>query len=294
MTSRRNDGIARWRPPQLRATSYAVLAAYLAAVTAVGFVPTRAEAQSLDDCDAYVAAGDWTHAESACGALVHDILLEHQAEGGSYCDSGCDHVLGEQPDPLYVARRALTYSQAAEALGEAELHLHRPAVAAYWFDQAVSTSTEITQYSGSDVQIRRISATARADLPRERQEASAVQQLLPKPRRSTGAVVPRASAPRSRAACPTLNHDASVRTLQQVDYPQDVKPLGLVALVQVKVHIDSDGSVGGAKIQRTSGDDSLDAAALRVALNSTYEPAEKDCHSVPQDVLVNVNFDPKQ
>lgn len=80
------------------------------------------------------------------------------------------------------------------------------------------------------------------------------------------AFVPYTLAPR------VLNPDQVRRVLER-EYPATLRDAGLGGTVQVLFHVDEDGAVVEARVDASSGFESLDAAALRVADATRFSPA---------------------
>lgn len=268
--------------------SAVVIVASLLGTISLTAIPARA--QTLDDCQAYASAGDWSAAAEACGRVIQAILRERQAESGSYCDNDCDHTLAEAPDQLDIAQMSLAYSRATENEALADLHLGHALMAQYWMQQAVVTSSSLMQYQGGSTLLARMAAAARALHTRQvAEEASIDRRVGPVAR--TRRAKPLARPQPARPTCPPVL--PMVATQAQPIYPDDARALGLGEVqVAVKVHLKSDGSVGGAKISESSGNESLDKAAMQAALQSTYIPAKKNCKPAPADADFRVTFDP--
>ncbi len=69
-----------------------------------------------------------------------------------------------------------------------------------------------------------------------------------------------------------LNGSQTQRVLERV-YPSLLKDAGLGATVPLLIHVDVDGSVLESRVEATSGYESLDEAALRVAGVMEFSPA---------------------
>jgi hypothetical protein len=70
--------------------------------------------------------------------------------------------------------------------------------------------------------------------------------------------------------------------------PEEVRPLSATVFVVVG----SDGKVVAAKILKTSGDGSFDAASIRAAKSSTYTPKLVDCKPVEGTFLFRTSLTP--
>lgn len=80
-----------------------------------------------------------------------------------------------------------------------------------------------------------------------------------------------------------------VRTPPPV-YPVDVLKHGVAGTVLLVVDVAEDGSVSGAKVDRSAGDERLDAAALDAVKQWKFKPALKDGKGVAGQVRVPVEF----
>lgn len=74
-------------------------------------------------------------------------------------------------------------------------------------------------------------------------------------------------------------------------YPVDVLKQGVSGTVVLIVDVAADGSVSAAKIDRSAGDERLDAAALEAVAKWKFSPAMKDGKLVPSRVRVPINFE---
>ena len=76
-------------------------------------------------------------------------------------------------------------------------------------------------------------------------------------------------------------------------YPVDVLKHGVAGTVLLIVDVAEDGSVSAAKVDRSAGDDSLDAAALDAVKQWKFKPALKDGKPVVSQVRVPIMFAPE-
>ena len=81
-----------------------------------------------------------------------------------------------------------------------------------------------------------------------------------------------------------------VRTPPPV-YPVDVLKHGVAGTVLLVVDVAEDGSVSGAKVDRSAGNESLDAAALAAVKQWTFKPALKNGKPAVSQVRVPITFD---
>lgn len=75
------------------------------------------------------------------------------------------------------------------------------------------------------------------------------------------------------------------------DMPQDARDAGASGTVRVKVTISDTGNILGARIDRSSNNASLDAAALEAARKSRYRAGSVNCKSVGGTYLYSVTFE---
>ena len=81
------------------------------------------------------------------------------------------------------------------------------------------------------------------------------------------------------------------RALNPPAYPVDVQKERVTGRVDLVFDIAADGSVARGKVERSSGDTRLDAAALSAANKWKFRPEVKDGKPVPSQVRVPVNFE---
>ncbi|MHB8461170.1 MAG: TonB family protein [Vulcanimicrobiaceae bacterium] len=73
--------------------------------------------------------------------------------------------------------------------------------------------------------------------------------------------------------------------------PTDAIPFGSAFSVVISVTVDANGTLTSASIAQTSTISSVDAAALRLVRNSTFEPGNAGCGTqIPSTTTVTVNF----
>ncbi len=81
-----------------------------------------------------------------------------------------------------------------------------------------------------------------------------------------------------------------IRTIQPPRYPPSALAEGIEGTSMVSVRILADGSVADARIERSSGNQALDAAALEVVRQWQFHPAQQDGKAVDGSSLVPVRF----
>jgi TonB family protein len=93
-------------------------------------------------------------------------------------------------------------------------------------------------------------------------------------------------------SCAQPNKDVSVVTAATpppTEYQSEVTSPTLVA---VAVTVDADGSVIGASIYKSSGNEKLDKAALIAARSSSFSPRVVDCSPMRSNYLIRIHFAP--
>lgn len=77
-------------------------------------------------------------------------------------------------------------------------------------------------------------------------------------------------------APPPVLQKLRVVDMQPPDYPPRCRRLGIEGIVRVRALVGEDGRVLQALVARTSGDESLDAAAVEAVSEWRFEPARRD------------------
>jgi protein TonB len=77
---------------------------------------------------------------------------------------------------------------------------------------------------------------------------------------------------------------------EPVVYPEDAKKAGITGDVWVKALIDKEGAVRQALVQKSSGNEQLDKAAVKAASGNKFKPALKDGQPVPVWVSYKIQF----
>jgi protein TonB len=62
----------------------------------------------------------------------------------------------------------------------------------------------------------------------------------------------------------------------QPDYPEELREQGVQGTVTVRYTVDENGKVTGVSVERSSGNDALDDAAVRAIRRYRYRPAQQD------------------
>lgn len=76
----------------------------------------------------------------------------------------------------------------------------------------------------------------------------------------------------------------------RLDYPEAALRANLVGVAIVLVALNADGSVHSVSVERSTGDASLDDAALAAAAGTTYEPETRFCVGIPSRYLFEARF----
>jgi protein TonB len=77
-------------------------------------------------------------------------------------------------------------------------------------------------------------------------------------------------------------------------YPESARAAGIEGVTIVEVLIDTNGSVADARISKSSGDASLDQAAVDAALGSSWTPASRGGKHVRVWVIQPYRFPPRR
>lgn len=89
---------------------------------------------------------------------------------------------------------------------------------------------------------------------------------------------------------PQASVDNASRALNPPAYPVDVLKEGVSGVVMLVVDVSPDGSVSAARIDRSAGDQRLDAAALDAVKHWKFTPATKEGKPIASQVRVPVEF----
>jgi TonB family protein len=84
------------------------------------------------------------------------------------------------------------------------------------------------------------------------------------------------------------NHDAAIahQVATEIPYTRSVG----TASTEVEVSLDASGKITTATITTSSGDRTLDNAALKAATASTYQPKVVNCKGAPDSLIVRTDF----
>ena len=85
------------------------------------------------------------------------------------------------------------------------------------------------------------------------------------------------------------NHEHVSQALTDL-YPPVLRDAGIGGTAKIWIFIDRNGAVQDVRIDETSGYDALDAAALRVGRQMTFEPARNGGEAVPVWISLDVTF----
>lgn len=86
------------------------------------------------------------------------------------------------------------------------------------------------------------------------------------------------------------NREASYRTLSPPKYPSEAIQQRQEGEALLKVQVLPDGSAGDLRIERSSGSDFLDSAALEAVAKWTFHAAKRDGRAVGSSIVVPVRF----
>jgi protein TonB len=101
---------------------------------------------------------------------------------------------------------------------------------------------------------------------------------------------PATPAATPKPACAQPHVDATVTRPVEPDYPDMARQQGATGTVQVKVTLTAGGGVSSASVYRTSGNQSLDNAAVAAAQQSSYSPEIDNCQPVAGSYLFRADF----
>jgi len=102
---------------------------------------------------------------------------------------------------------------------------------------------------------------------------------------------PAAPTPTPKPQCANPNADAQIRgTAVEPDYPEIARNQGAVGTVQVKVTLDANGNGVDFAIYKSSGNASLDQAALKAARATQYTPETQDCQKIAGSYIFRADF----
>ncbi len=94
----------------------------------------------------------------------------------------------------------------------------------------------------------------------------------------------------AKLACLTPNSDATTAKAIAPEYPDIDKQQGVSGTAVIRVDLDASGFLVNAAVASSSGDATLDAAALTAARASTYLPEKRNCQDVPGSFLFRAEF----
>ena len=97
-------------------------------------------------------------------------------------------------------------------------------------------------------------------------------------------------APPAVTDAPRLQNGDRVRRYIDQVYPPELRQLLIGGRVDVHVAVATDGTVADARVGGSSGEEKLDAAALRVARIMEFRPALNGGCAVPMWISLPVNF----
>lgn len=96
--------------------------------------------------------------------------------------------------------------------------------------------------------------------------------------------------PMAPRAWPSGSVDMTSRQLNPPEYPADAVKAGATGTTVLLVAIDAAGRVQGLQVERSSGHDNLDRAALEAAVRWTFQPAIEGGKPVASRVRVPIQF----
>ncbi len=90
---------------------------------------------------------------------------------------------------------------------------------------------------------------------------------------------------------PMLENATEVRQALMADYPPELRGAGIGGTTNVWFFIDTDGRVKKVQVNKSSGHDALDQAALRVADVTEFTPAYNGNEKVPVWIALDIKFE---
>src|SRR5579862_8110427 len=93
-----------------------------------------------------------------------------------------------------------------------------------------------------------------------------------------------------RPSCRVPNREATTTRAVEPDVPEIARQEGAVGVAQIQVSLGPDGAVRSVSIYQSTGNSSLDQAALGAARASSYAPALEECAPVAGTYLFRVEF----
>jgi protein TonB len=102
---------------------------------------------------------------------------------------------------------------------------------------------------------------------------------------------PAVPTPTPKPQCANPNEDAAIRgQAVEPDYPEIARQQGAVGTVQVKVTLDANGGGTDFSIYKSSGNASLDSAALKAARATQYTAETVNCVKTPGSYIFRADF----
>jgi protein TonB len=121
-------------------------------------------------------------------------------------------------------------------------------------------------------------------------EDNPVSELPPPPVQAAGVDLSAAPAFTPMTVRPQILNVPEVQREMQRQYPTILRDAGIGGTVQVDFFIDTNGRVGNAFVNTSSGHQQLDDAALRVAETYRFRPAQNRDQIVPVWVTFPITF----
>lgn len=101
---------------------------------------------------------------------------------------------------------------------------------------------------------------------------------------------PTVAAGTSHSGCSMQRAPAAIRAQVPADYPLIAAEQNVSGTALIKVDLARTGSLRGATIAESSGNEFLDRAALIAAREQTYSPQIANCEPVSGSYLITVDF----
>ena len=87
-----------------------------------------------------------------------------------------------------------------------------------------------------------------------------------------------------------LTDKPSIEKFAELKYPESLKESGKEGTTILSIIVDVDGSVAEAEVEKTSGEDAFDEAAIASARQFQFKPGEVDGKLVKSRVLLPIRF----
>jgi TonB family protein len=101
---------------------------------------------------------------------------------------------------------------------------------------------------------------------------------------------PAAAQGTAHASCTVASAPATISDIVSAETPSFLSLIGVTGNADVQVSLSDTGALENATIAKSSGNASLDAAAITAAREQKYSPERSDCQPVGGTYLIHVDF----